>query len=92
MKENTRVDIELTREPLVAVFHTNRAVSEAREVYPSPAAALAGSPLAALLVTMEGVAALELNGSDVVVTRDACVPWDAIALQVVEALKDFFLL
>lgn len=92
MKENTRADLELTPDPRVAIFHTNRQVSETREVYGSATEALDGSPLAALLATIEGVAALELDGQDVVITRDAAVVWDDIALQVVEALKDFFLL
>ncbi|HLF25958.1 MAG TPA: NifU N-terminal domain-containing protein [Anaerolineae bacterium] len=92
MKENTRADLELTPDPRVAIFHTNRELSETRETYASIAAALDGSPLAALLATIEGVVALELDGSDVTLTRDEAVPWDDIALQVVEALKDFFLL
>ena len=92
MKENTRADLELTPDPRVAIFHTNREVSEAREVYASVDAALDGSPLAALLATIEGVVALELNGGDVTITRDETAAWDDIALQVVEALKDFFLL
>ena len=92
MKENTRADLELTPDPRAAIFHTNRQVSETREVYASTAAALDGSPLAALLATIEGVAALELDGQDVVITREETAAWDDIALQVVEALKDFFLL
>jgi hypothetical protein len=92
MKENTRADLELTPDPRLAIFHTNRQVSETREVYASTAEALDGSPLAALLATIEGVAALELDGADVIITRDATAAWDDIALQVVEALKDFFLL
>jgi len=91
MKENTRANLELTPDPRVAVFHTNREVSEALEVYPSPDAALDGMPLA-VLATIDGVVALELNGHDVTITRDESVSWDDIALQVVEALKDFFLL
>lgn len=92
MKENTRADLELTPDPRVAIFHTNREVSEEREVYASTEEALDGSPLAALLATIEGVTALELNGSDVTLTRNESVTWDDIALQVVEVLKDFFLL
>jgi hypothetical protein len=92
MKENTRTDLELTPDSRIAIFHTNREVSEAREAYASTEAALDGSPLAALLATIDGVAALELNGSDVTITRHESTTWDDIALQVVEALKDFFLL
>ncbi len=92
MKENTRADLELTPDPRVAIFHTNRAVSETREVYASVEAALDGSPLAALLATIEGVAALELDDGDVTLTRDESASWDDIALQMAEALKDFFLL
>lgn len=92
MKENTRADLELTSDPRVAVFHTNRQVSDEREVYPSIDAALDGSPLAALLAMIEGVTAIELAGHAVVITRDENAGWDDIGLQVVEALKDFFLL
>jgi hypothetical protein len=92
MKENTRADLELTLDPRVAIFHTNRQVSEEREVYASVEAALDGTPLAALLATIEGVTAIELDGRDVIITRDEAIAWDDIALQVVEALKDFFLL
>lgn len=92
MKENTRADLELTPEPRLAIFHTNREVSEGREVYATIDEALNGSPLAALLATIEGVTAIELNGGDVVITRAETAAWDDIALQVVEALKDFFLL
>jgi hypothetical protein len=92
VKENTRAEIELTEDPLVAVFHTNREVSDAREVYRTREAALDGAPLAALLIEIEGVVALELSAHDITVTRDASATWDDIALQVIEALKDFFLL
>ena len=92
MKENTRADLELTLDPRVAFFHTNRQVSEEREVYVSVEAALDGTPLAALLATIEGIIAIELDGRDVIITRDEAIAWDDIALQVVEALKDFFLL
>ena len=92
MKENTRADLELTPDPRVAIFHTNREVSESREGYASIDEALGGSPLAALLATIEGVTAIELDGPDVTITRDARVAWEDIALQVVEVLKDFFLL
>ena len=45
MKENTRAEIEHSDDPLVAIFHTNREVSEEREVYTSRAEALNGTPL-----------------------------------------------
>ena len=92
MKENTRANLELTPDPRLAIFHTNREVSEGREVYATIDEALNGSPLAALLATIEGVTAIELNGGDVVITRAETAAWDDIALQVVEALKDSFLL
>jgi len=92
MKENTRTEIESTADPLVAIFHTNREVSDEREVYRTREAALDGTPLAALLIEIEGVLALELNGNDITITRDASATWDDIALQVIEAVKDFFLL
>ena len=92
MKENTRTEIELSADPLVAIFHTNREVSDEREVYPTRAAALDGTPLAALLIEIAGVVALELKGNDITLTRDPSATWDDIALQVIEAVKDFFLL
>ena len=92
MKENTRADLEYTPDPCVAICHTNRVMSDGREVYASRDAALDGSPLAARLATIDGVVALTLDGGDVTITRDERATWDDIALQVVAALKDFFLL
>ncbi len=67
-------------------------VAKARRLNNCVTELLNGSPLAALLATIEGVTAIELNGGDVVITRAETAAWDDIALQVVEALKDFFLL
>jgi hypothetical protein len=92
LKENTLVDVEYSADPLVAIFHTNRPLSEAIERYDSPEAAALGNPLPALLATIDGVAALELNDRDLKITRAADAAWEDIALQVIEALKDFYLL
>jgi hypothetical protein len=92
MKENTLVDLEQTTDPYVAIVHTNRQLSESVEAYETREEALAGSPLAALLATIDGIAGLELAGQGMTIRRDADVSWEDIALQVIEALKDFYLL
>jgi scaffold Nfu/NifU family protein len=92
MKENTRVDLEPTDDPDVMLVHTNRELSESIEIYRSPEEAANGTPLAALLGSIEGIIGLELNNRDMQISRNPDVAWEDIELQVIEALKDFYLL
>ena len=92
MKENTRVELESTDDPNVMIVHTNRELSESIEVYHSPAEAANGTPLAALLGSIEGIIGLELNDRDMKIKRDPNIAWENIELEVIEILKDFYLL
>ena len=92
MKENTRVDFESTDDPNVVIVHTNRELSEAIEICRSPEEAANGSALAALLGSIDGIVGLELNNRDMQLSRDPDIAWENIELQVIEAVKDFYLL
>lgn len=51
-----------------------------------------GSPIAQMLFNgVQGIHALTIRGSTLVITRDPDVPWEAIVDEVRDALRDFFL-
>ena len=61
------------------------------EVYDTPEAGDEGSPLAQTLFGVDGIRALTITDSTLLVTRDPDAPWEAIVDEVRDALRDFFL-
>jgi len=50
-----------------------------------------GSPVAQALSIIDGIAALKIDGSDMLISRTDDAEWHAIIADISAALKDFFL-
>ncbi len=62
------------------------------EVYPSPAAGSEGSPIAQMLFDgIDGLLALTISGGSLLIRHDPEIPWEEIADEVRDAVRDFFL-
>lgn len=61
------------------------------EDYASTAEGDEGSPLAQALFAVPGLAALRLDGPDLIARRDPGVPWSVLVEDLSYALRDFFL-
>ena len=61
------------------------------EVYDSPEEGVEGSPLAQALFAVPGLAALTIDGSELVVVREQGVEWHDLIEDLTDALRDFFL-
>jgi len=89
--------IEIRAEPTASadtmrlVTNLNLSTESEPEIYPSPAEGEEGSPLAQALFSLPGLAALTINGSELLITRKAGVEWHALIEDVSDVLRDFFL-
>lgn len=92
MSEYITIETETTDDPDVLVIMTNQQLTmEDKEVYPHAASGEEGSPLAQVLFAIEGVAALTIEGQNLVVRRNPDAEWFVLIDEISAALKDFFL-
>jgi hypothetical protein len=92
MSEYVTVETEPTDDPDVLEIVTNQTLTpNSEEVYPDAATAENGSPIAHMLFGVEGVRALTITESTLLVRRDPEAAWEAIVDEIRDALRDFFL-
>ena len=92
MSEYITIDMEPTDDPGVVIFHTNLNLApDGVEDYPDRTRGEAGSPLAQAIFVIEGILALTLSGSDLIITWDGELELFHLADELDAALKDFFL-
>lgn len=89
--------IEIRAEPTAnadtmrLITNLSLSIADEPEVYLSPAEGEEGSPLAQALFSLPGLAALTVNGSELLITREAGVEWHTLIEDVSDVLRDFFL-
>ncbi len=91
MTEYIEIEPETTDDPAVMRLATNLTLSEGREVYHSPQEGEEGSALAQALFAMPGLAALTIDGSELLIRCAPGVEWHDLIEDVSDALRDFFL-
>ncbi len=92
MSEYIEIETEFSVDGDEMYFYTNLKLTERGvEQYDSVAAMEEGSPVAQALALLDGIARLQIDGSDMTLTRDPDFPWHVIVADVSAALKDFFL-
>jgi hypothetical protein len=93
MSEYVTVETQPTDDPDVLEILTNQPLAPAgEEIYDSFEAGDEGSPIAQMLFNgVRGIRALRMDGSTLLITREADVPWEDIIDEVRDALRDFFL-
>ena len=93
MSEYVTVETQITDDPNRLEILTNQRLAVGEdEVYSDFASGDEGSPIAQMLFNgVRGIQALSITGSSLLITRDPDVPWEDIADEVRDALRDFFL-
>jgi hypothetical protein len=92
MSEYVTVESRPTDNPDVLEILTNQTLAEGEtEVYNTPEAGDEGSPLAQTLFGVDGIRALTITETTLLITRDPDVTWEDIIDEVRDALRDFFL-
>jgi Scaffold protein Nfu/NifU N terminal len=93
MSEYVTVETRLTEDPHILEILTNQRLTPGEdEVYRTFEEGDEGSPIAQMLFNgVRGILALTISDSTLVITRDSDVPWEEIADEVRDALRDFFL-
>ena len=92
MSEYIEIETEMSDDGTQMFFYTNLRLAEgAGETYHSSSALEVGSPVAQALAVVAGIVRVEIDGRDLIVTRDHEVDWHVIVADVSAALKDFFL-
>lgn len=92
MSEYIEIETELSDDGEEMYFYTNLKLTEgAAEIYESSGEMEEGSPVAQALSIIEGIARLQIEGDEIVITRQSDAPWHIIVADVSAALKDFFL-
>jgi hypothetical protein len=93
MSEYVTVETRVTDDPDILEMVTNQTLtSEGDEVYHDFDEGDEGSPIAQMLFNgVRGIRALSITAHTLVITRDPDVPWEEIADEVRDALRDFFL-
>jgi len=92
MSEYIELETEMTDDPALMIVRTNLPLAEGQaEIYHSREEMEEGSALAQALAAVGGIRLLEINASELTITRDPIVPWHAIIADVHTALKEFFL-
>ncbi|MCS6871280.1 MAG: NifU N-terminal domain-containing protein [Anaerolineae bacterium] len=92
MSEYISLEPEYTLDPDLVILHTNLDLApDGAERYASRAEGEEGSPLAQFLFQIEGLAALELDGTRLIVRRQPNVEWHTLLDEITDALKEFFL-
>ena len=93
MTEYITIEPEATGDPLVMCLLTNVDLTQDGEVevYPDATAGAEGSALAQTLFSIPGLAALTLDGGEMLITRTKDAEWHDLAEDISDALRDFFL-
>jgi hypothetical protein len=93
MSEYFTFEIERTDDPDVREFITNqRLTHQDEEIYPDPSAGETGSPIAqTLFFAVDGIQALTIVEDTLIVRRQPAIPWEMLADDIRDALRDFFL-
>lgn len=93
MSEYVTVEAQAGENPDVLDILTNQTLTPGEdEVYTSFAEGDEGSPIAQMLFNgVPGIRALTITQHRLTITRDPQVPWEEIADEVRDALRDFFL-
>ena len=92
MSEYMEIESELSDDGQAIYFYTNLQLTDGdEESYDSLAALEEGSPVAQALAVIEGISALHLAGTEMVLTLQPDAAWHIVAEDVSAALKDFFL-
>ena len=93
MSEYVTVETRATDDPDVLEIITNQTLTgEAEEIYHNLDEGDEGSPIAQMLFSgVEGILALTIAPSTLMIQRDPEIPWEAIVDEVRDALRDFFL-
>lgn len=93
MSEYVTVETRLTDDPNVLEIITNQELTAVdQETYSSAEEGDEGSPIAQMLFNgVEGIMALKIRRSSLMITRDPEYAWEEIVDEVRDALRDFFL-
>jgi scaffold Nfu/NifU family protein len=93
MSEYVTVETRVTDDPNILEILTNQRLTTSEdEVYQDFEEGDEGSPIAQMLFNgVRGICGLTISGTALVITRDPEVPWEEIADEVRDALRDFFL-
>lgn len=92
MSEYMEIETELSDDETIMNFYTNLKLADGEpEYYESLAAMEEGSPVAQALAVIEGIVTLNIEGSDMAITKEEDYDWHIIVADVSAALKDFFL-
>lgn len=92
MSEYITVNVENTDDPDRVRLITNQSLApDAPEHYSNRVEGEQGSPLAQALFSIEGLAALDIDNTILLVQRDPSVDWPILVDEITTTLKDFFL-
>lgn len=92
MSEYIDIHVDYEDDPDLARLTTNLDLApDGPEAYADRAVGDEGSPLAQYLFGIEGLAALEIDGSTLLVRREPDAEWHALIDEIGAALKEFFL-
>jgi hypothetical protein len=92
MSEYITVNVQSGDDPDLMKLVTNLSLApDGPESYASRDDGDNGSPLAQALFGIDGLAALDIDGSTLSVRRDPNVEWHVLIDEITAALKDFFL-
>ena len=92
MSEYMEIETELNDDGTVMNVYTNLKLAEGEpEFYDSLEAMEEGSPVAQALAVVEGILTMQIDDTDLVITKEADFDWHIIVADVSAALKDFFI-
>jgi hypothetical protein len=92
MSEYIEIETEVSDDDSTLTVYTNLRLNDGEaEKYYSSEELEEGSPVAQALAVIEGIAYLQIEGSDLTVQREPDTPWHIIISDISAALKDFFL-
>ncbi len=92
MSEYISIEAEPTEELNTVLIHTNLTLApDGIEVYPDLASGEIGSPLAQTIFAIEGILALTIDGSDMLIQHTDDLELFVLVDEIDAALKDFFL-
>lgn len=92
MSEYIAIEAEQTEVPNVVIIHTNQRLAvEGKEIYPDATTGEEGSPLAQAIFAIDGILALTIEDSDMIIEHDPELELFTLIDEVDAALKDFFL-
>ena len=86
------IESESTDDPDIIRLITNLTLSvEGIEIYPTPEEGEVGSPVAQAIFEVPGIAALQIESRDLLITRMDHIEWHDLIEDITAALRDFFL-